>query len=414
MRVIRTLAELDEMIAECNRAEAISDDAMRAVFGSFRMDPPNALPSDPFAPEYRECQLALYSEISGRSYSSSNEVTVFDPETAILHPFPYSTRSGVTTGEHLMAIGFLLRAMALPSGSRVLEFGPGWGNITTILAKLGHRVTAVDIEPRFCELIERRAAHEAVEIEVVNADFFWIERTAAQFDAVVLFECFHHCSDHLRLLHRLNRVLAPNGQIFFGGEPITPDFPMPWGLRLDGNSLWAIRKNGWLELGFSDEYFRAALERCGWVGERLACSDPGWATVWRARRTSEWSLELTADSPQLQTATGLRQAGRIEFAGNEGVGVYGPYIALPRGRYIAKLRFASGRPVVGSAMMDVSAGNGEVRIASRLLRSGLSDGSTDVCLAFEAREDLSGVEVRLFCANGFRASLEAVEIKRLE
>ena len=50
-----------------------------------------------------------------------------------------------------MAIGFLLRAMALPPGARVLEFGPGWGHTSLMLAQLGHRVTVVDIEARFCE-----------------------------------------------------------------------------------------------------------------------------------------------------------------------------------------------------------------------------------------------------------------------
>ncbi len=73
MQVIRDVAELDAKIAECNRAEAVSDDALRAVFGTFRMDSPVALPSDPFAPEYRDVQLGLYREVAGRPYSTDNE-----------------------------------------------------------------------------------------------------------------------------------------------------------------------------------------------------------------------------------------------------------------------------------------------------------------------------------------------------
>ena len=415
MRVLQTTAELDAAIEECNRAEASSDDAMRAVFGTFRMDPPAGLPADPFAPEYRDRQLGLYRSIAGRPYSPANEVTAFDVEQAVLRPFPFYTGSGRTAGEHLMAIGFLLRAMALPPGSRVLEFGPGWGNTSVALARLGHRVTVVDIEQRFCELIRRRAAHDRLEIEVVNADFLWVEQARSQFDAVLFFECFHHCSDHLRLLRALDGAVAPRGRVFFGGEPITPDFPMPWGLRLDGNSLWAIRKNGWLELGFRDDYFREALTRTGWTGRKMACPDPGWLSVWEASRddavaAAAIGLRFAADAPEVKTQAGLRRGGSIEFVGVPGTGVFGPYVALPRGRYVARLRFRRGRGLAGSAVMDVSAGNGQAQIARRALDAALMPDHTAVDLSFEAGEDLAGVEVRLFCAAGFTGALEAVEI----
>lgn len=52
MQVIRSVEELDAKTEECNRAEAISDDAMRAVFAGFRMDPPIGLPPAPFSEHY--------------------------------------------------------------------------------------------------------------------------------------------------------------------------------------------------------------------------------------------------------------------------------------------------------------------------------------------------------------------------
>lgn len=411
MQVIRDVAELDAKIAECNRAEAVSDDAMRAVFGTFRMEPPTALPPDPFAPEYRDFQLGLYRDVAGRSYSTENEATPFDVERAVGSPFPFLTRSCVTTGEHFMAVGFLLRAMALPPGSRVLEFGPGWGNTTIMLAKLGHRVTAVDIEPRFCELLRRRAAREGVEIEVVNADFLWAEEAGARFDAVLFFECFHHCADHLRLLRALRGALAPGGRVFFGAEPISPGFPMPWGLRMDGCSLWAIRKNGWMELGFRDDYFQDALARTGWFGRKHACADPEWLTVWEAGRREETVLRYAADRPPMHTEIGHRRGGALEFLGAEGTGAFGPYVALPRGRYVARLRFRAGWAAGGTAVLDVSADVGETRIASlpfegaRLAETGMT-----VELPFEAAADLAKVEVRLLCRPGFTSALETVEI----
>jgi len=413
MRVIRDLAELDAKIAECDRAEAVSDDALRAVFGTFRMDPPAALPADPFAPEYRERQLGLYREVAGRPCSTGNEASVFDVERAALRPFPFTTGSGRTAGEHFMAIGFLLRAMALPPNSRVLEFGPGWGNTTTMLAKLGHRVTAVDIEPRSCELLRRRVAREGVEVEAVNADFLWAEGEEARgrFDAALFFECFHHCADHLRLLRALRGALAPGGRVFFAAEPISPGFPMPWGLRLDGDSLWAARKNGRMELGFRDDYFQEALSRTGWVGRKHACPDPAWASVWEAGRREETVLRFAAAGLPVHTQVGQRRNGLIEFLGAEGTGVHGPYIALPRGRYTARLRFRAGWASGGTAVLGVSADNGETRIVSRPFEGGrLAETGMAVEVPFEAAADLSGVEVRLFCRPGFTGALEAVEI----
>lgn len=412
MQTIKDLAELDAKIDECNRAERVSDDALRAVFGTFCMEPPASLPADPFSPEYREFQLGLYRDVAGRAYSTANEETPFDVERAVLRPFPFSTGSGQTAGEHFMAAGFLLRAMALPPNARVLEFGPGWGNTTVMLAKLGHRVTAVDIEPRFCELIRRRAEREGVEVEVVNADFLWAEEAAgARFDAALFFECFHHCADHLRLLRALRGALAPGGRVFFGAEPITPGFPMPWGLRLDGNSLWAIRKNGWMELGFRDDYFQEALARTGWFGRKHACPDPGWLTVWEAGRREETVLRFPADKPPIHTVVGERRGGLVEFLGAEGTGAYGPYLSLPRGRYVARLRFRAGWAAGGTAVLDVSADVGETRIASKPFEAArLAETGMAVELPFEAASDLAGVEVRLFCRPGFTGALETVEI----
>ena len=78
---------------------------------------------------------------------------------------------------------------------------------------------------------------------------------------------------------------------------------------------------------------------------------------------------------------------------------------------MARLRFRAGWAPGGSAVLDVSADNGETRIASlpfeaaRLAESGMA-----VELPFDAETDLVGVEIRLFCRPGFTAALEAVEI----
>lgn len=288
MQIISSLAELEAKIAECNDALTHqSDDAMRRLFHEFRMDFSQERPADPFSAPYREFQLDLYRRFAGHPYTLQNERTEYITADHIRRPFPYYTQSSQTAGYHMQAIGFLLRTLDLPVGARVVEFGPGWGNSTLALALLGMEVTAVDIEPNFCRIIRERAAQNQVGIEVVQSDFFWAEEVTQPYDAAIFFECFHHCDDHLRLLRALRKAVKPGGKVYFASEPILPGYPVPWGLRMDGEALWAIRNFGWLELGFDEGYFRAALARTGWDVRKHACADMPWASVWEA-----WGTEV--------------------------------------------------------------------------------------------------------------------------
>jgi SAM-dependent methyltransferase len=412
VQVIRTLQELDRKIEECNRAEAQSDDAMRAVFGTFRMDPPTDLPRDPFSSEYRAAQMQLYEMISGKKYSTDFERSYFDVERAVRRPFPFYTGSCTTAGNYIAAIGFLLRTMAMPPASRVIEFGPGWGLTSVWLAQLGHRVTVVELDQKFCDLIARRAAHENVEVEIINDDFSWIARTDRKFDSAIFFECFHHCADHIALLHALRRALDDSGALFFSAEPILADFPMPWGPRLDGNSLWAIRKNGWLELGFREDYFLAVLRKTGWLGSKLACPGLPMSVVWRAQKLQAGRIHLPATDARVQTRIGVRRDGVIDLASREGgSGIFGPYLDLPRGPYIARMFFSETHPLKGTAVMDVSTDDGSCVLAKRTIEAGaLPETSMVATLPFESARDLHRLEIRLFCEADFCASVAAVEI----
>ena len=411
MEIIKTLAELDAKIAECNAAEARSDEALRAVFPTFCMAPPEDFPSDPFSPQYLQMQLALYKQIAGVPYSLDQEATKFNVESALRSPFPFSSQSTAVTGEYFMAIGYLLNVMALPKGVRVLEFGPGWGVTTLSLAKLGHKVTVVEIEPCFCEFIRRQAQREGVDVEVVNADFFSVEKENRQFDVVLFYDCFHHCDNHLRLLRALDRVVRPGGRIFFGGEPISNDFVQPWGLRLDGWALWGIRKNGWMELGFREDYFAQALLRCGWFGRKHSIQGLNRLRVWEAQRCSEVAFRFPACGPEIRTEIGRVQDGSIVLDGTRrGTGLFGPYIDLPPGRYDAKILLAPDRPLSGRAVMDIAVSCGEKRLAEKNI-SLPAAGSEGFHLRFEMSGDDRGVEVRLMCELGFKATLTGVEIK---
>jgi SAM-dependent methyltransferase len=149
----------------------------------------------------------------------------------------------------------------------VVEFGAGWGNLTTDLVATGLDVTVVELDPKFCALIGERCANGPGELTVHEGDMLGFA-TDEPFDAAVFYESFHHCADHLALLERLHGIVRPDGVVVFAAEPVQR-LGYPWGPRLDGLSVWSSRTYGWLELGFDTRYFDSALARTGWVGRRV-------------------------------------------------------------------------------------------------------------------------------------------------
>ncbi len=150
----------------------------------------------------------------------------------------------------------------------------------------GFDVTAVEVDPQFCQLIERRCPDQS-RLTVTRQDMLAFEPDGS-YDAAVFFESFHHCADHLAMLQKLHSIVRPGGAVYFASEPVQP-MPYPWGPRLDGLSLWSTRTYGWLELGFAMDYFDLALARTGWHAERhqmarrphesdvlVATADPSW------------------------------------------------------------------------------------------------------------------------------------------
>jgi SAM-dependent methyltransferase len=261
-----TLGELDTQLEEAAQLFSVSEDAARAFLRGFRMAPPPDRPDDPFSDLYREWVWALYHQVSGRpDYSIANEASPFDLEEAVAVPYPYSTGSTTVVGEELVARGFIISTLGLSPPARIVEFGSGWGNLTVDLASMGFEVTAVEVEERFCALTERhnrRQDHLAV-VRGGMLDF----TTEVPFDAAIFYESFHHCSDHVEMLRHLATIVRPGGKVLWAGEPVAP-MSYPWGLRLDGYSLWSTRTHGWLELGFDETYFAEILARNGWRATR--------------------------------------------------------------------------------------------------------------------------------------------------
>ena len=229
---------------------------------------------DPFSPAYKAAAMKLYYELRGdaeRGYLPTRDENsgVGSPANVWTDLPPWSFRDPKFAAEFFYSWGHILSLLDLPANStaRVLEYGPGAGQILLFLARMGIRAFGVDVDPAYVALIRRQAAAMDLPVEMEEGTFG--EGFDGQvFDRILFYEAFHHAADFLQLLTRLRQRLAPGGRLLLIGEPVVghaiPVVPFPWGPRLDALSVFCIRHHGWLELGFTQPFLLEALQRSGY------------------------------------------------------------------------------------------------------------------------------------------------------
>lgn len=266
IKYVNTIADLKAELAEVEQAFAISVEAGHQRLAQFQYLHQGTLPADPYSTEYAKAQMELYYALSNRTHYDPevNEHAPFDLEQACQVPFPYATRNPETVSRQLISQGHIIRAMNLQPESSIVEFGPGWGNLTLQLAQMGYEVTGVEVERNFIELIKHRAERLGVTIALEQQDMVQF-RSEKRYDVALFYACFHHCADHLQLLRNLHDITTPDGFVMFADEPIST-FPQPWGfVRMESHCLWVMWRYGWFELGFDINYFLRTLLFLGWL-----------------------------------------------------------------------------------------------------------------------------------------------------
>lgn len=284
------ISDLSELLGKIKQVLAVNGAeeqqiGLSRLFYKFDASPLREL--DPFGAAYKEQVLAIYRTISGnKSYDPmvmerTDATDVFDSAS---YPIPYRFAESRLVGDYLSCYGHILRTLDVKAGADILEYGPGEGQLSIHLARLGCNVHAVDIERCFLDSIQRQCNALGISV-VTQVGQFGDGIADKKFDRVVFFEAFHHCFDHQDALMRIRDLLNPTGLVSFSGEPILPAelsdrkeiLPYPWGPRLDGEAIRSIAEFGWMELGYSEDYFVELLGRCGYSVEYVRCP-----RVWRA------------------------------------------------------------------------------------------------------------------------------------
>jgi SAM-dependent methyltransferase len=98
----------------------------------------------------------------------------------------------------------------LGPGTRVLEIGPGTGQATLDLARLGPRVTAVELGPHLAGVLRRRS--EGLPVEVHVGAFETWPLPPSPFDAVTSFTAWHWLDPTIRSA-RAAAALRPGGTL---------------------------------------------------------------------------------------------------------------------------------------------------------------------------------------------------------
>ncbi len=155
---------------------------------------------------------------------------------------------------YFRAFADIMQILELPSGAEVLDLGvgPGWTSI--LLAKLGYLVTAVDISPDMISIAQDRASRENVSVTFMVQDIEDLQLDK-QFDAILIYDALHHCSDERRVLYSCFELLKSGGKMLIS-EP-------NWLHNFSSEAKKATREYGVIERGFTPRRLKKILLRFG-------------------------------------------------------------------------------------------------------------------------------------------------------
>ncbi|CAN7713209.1 class I SAM-dependent methyltransferase [Variovorax sp. LjRoot290] len=227
------------------------------------------------------------------------------------------------------------------SGLRGLDVGCGEGSNTRNLARLGARMSAVDIAPTFIRHAREFEKAELLDIDYRVADAMALPFDSGSFDFVTAFMSFMDMPDPVRALQEASRVLRPGGFLQF--SILHPCFVPPYRkvLRNRNGRARAIEIGGYFESTdgrvdnwwfstlteqerstvhpFSTPIFHLTLSQwfdaiigAGLVVDRLGEPTAGAdvahaAAVLDETRIAPLSLHVLASSPRLKGQSSCRQ-----------------------------------------------------------------------------------------------------------
>lgn len=118
------------------------------------------------------------------------------------------------TAKSMDEFNALARSVAdeAPRGSRILEVAPGPGYFSIEIAKLGYRVTGLDISRTFVDIAERNALRAGVSVDFRHGNAAALPFDGQSFDYILCRAAFKNFAEPVRAIEEMHRVLAPGGR----------------------------------------------------------------------------------------------------------------------------------------------------------------------------------------------------------
>lgn len=147
---------------------------------------------------------------------------------ALVQAWPRAVRRELAVNERVVEIPFVLRALGLPPGSRVLDAGSRWSPLPLHLASLGYQTVATDLKP---------FPVQGGGLDFVRADLLRPPFRLGSFDGVVMVSTLEHVgigfydssidpNADFDLMRALQLLLKPKGLLIltvpFGRSAVGP------------------------------------------------------------------------------------------------------------------------------------------------------------------------------------------------
>lgn len=104
---------------------------------------------------------------------------------------------------------WVLQSLGPLGDGPILEIGCGHGTFTNMLARMGYRVKAIDINPNYVQITRRRTAWSS-DVDVICGDAQQVD-WKAQFSVVLLLDVLEHVENDVEFLRHLHNALIPGG-----------------------------------------------------------------------------------------------------------------------------------------------------------------------------------------------------------
>lgn len=105
----------------------------------------------------------------------------------------------------------LIQVTNLPKNAHLLEIGPGTGQATEPLAKLGHKITAIELGSDLAE-VAKQVLKKYKDVEVIAGSFENYKLPAESFDLVYAATAFHWIQPKVKFL-KSHKILKPTGHL---------------------------------------------------------------------------------------------------------------------------------------------------------------------------------------------------------